>query len=154
MELTEPSAALQFRRDLVDAFRYDQHGSVGGLGEKVAQRPVQASREQHAIPLLRYQRERPVNLQGGTRLGGEEPTLGVRFAAAPKAERLRTNQVNDAGDWVGAHDGLKSWIATFQNTCCAEHALVRLSGDGAGLDVAYMQQLRLAIILDNYKKVL
>ena len=53
MELTQPSTTRQLCGDRVDSLGHDQHGSIGRLRKKVAQRTVETPRQHDALTILR-----------------------------------------------------------------------------------------------------
>jgi hypothetical protein len=101
VELIGPSVPCQLRRDLVNPLGDDEHGSVGGLGEEIPHRPVEAPRQYDALPVLGDEREGAVDREGAGRVGREETTPGVRFRSRPEALRFRRNEVDDAGNGTG-----------------------------------------------------
>ena len=104
MELAGPAETRQLGGDLVDALAHDQHRSVSGLRQEIAERTVETAREHHPLSLLCDKGERAVDLEDDTGVGCEEQALSVGLGGAPESLRPRGNQIDDAGDWMG-HGG-------------------------------------------------
>ena len=68
VKLIGPAAALEFGRDFIDPLRHDEHGAVDRFRQEVAERPLQAARENHALAFLRDKRERAVDSQNDGRI--------------------------------------------------------------------------------------
>ena len=75
----------QLGRDLVDPFGDDQHGAVDGLRQKVSERPVQTSRQHHALPILCYESKGAVDLKYFVDVTSEQPAPSFRFVARPES---------------------------------------------------------------------
>ena len=63
VELPRPTPPRQFGCNLIDTLGHDERRPVDRLGQEVAQRPVQAPRQHDALPVLRHQRERAVQIR-------------------------------------------------------------------------------------------
>ena len=102
MELIAPTVPLQLGGDRVDPFGDDEHRSVGGLRQEIAQRPLQAARQDDALTFLRDECKRAVDAEHGFGIGREQSLACAREVTGPQVLRLVRNQVDDLRD-VAVH---------------------------------------------------
>src|SRR5207247_2578875 len=98
VKLIGPPVTRELRRDLIDALRDDERGSVNGFGEKIAHRAIEAARKSDAFARVCDERERALNLEHDTRVRREQSASRLSFAHGPESLRLRGNQVDDTRD--------------------------------------------------------
>ena len=84
MKLIGPAMTAQFRRDLVDSLRHDQHRPVGCLRQEIAQRPIQAPRQNHSLAVLRDERERAIDREYDGGIRGEQSAASGSKITGPE----------------------------------------------------------------------
>src|SRR5690349_3021433 len=72
MELIAPPKPIQLSRDCVDPLGHNEHRSFTRLGEEVAKRTIETSREHHALPILRNERKRPFESANAFHIRGQQ----------------------------------------------------------------------------------
>src|SRR6266404_2330440 len=94
VKLTAPAAARELRRDLVDPLGDDQDRAVGRLGEEIAQRPLEAPRQDYALAFLGHERERAVDREYAPGISGEQRAPSCREITGPEMLRAIRDQVD------------------------------------------------------------
>ena len=106
MELTAPSPSTELGRNLVDSFGDDQDWALSGLGEKVPEGAVQATRQMHLLLLPGDERERPLEGEQGQRISVQQAAM--RFVEGQVADPLcmGREEIDDRRDVLAAHASL------------------------------------------------
>src|SRR6266850_5750126 len=98
VKLIGPAAPAELGRDLVDPLGHDQDGAVGGLGEEIAQRPLETPRQDDALALLGDECKRAVDRQYAGGIGGEQGLARRNEITRPEVLRAVRNEIDDLRD--------------------------------------------------------
>lgn len=97
MKLPSPPMALELLDDLVDAVGDDEHWAVGGLRQKVPQRPVETPRQHDPFAFLCNQRKGAFNAEHCVDVAREQPAPSLGLIGRPEPLGIVRDQVDDAG---------------------------------------------------------
>src|SRR5712664_514146 len=98
MELIGPAATAELGRDLIDPLGDDQYGAVHRFREEIAQRPLEAPRQDDAVALLGNERKGAVDREYALGIRGEQSAASRSKITGPEVLRAVRYQVDHLRD--------------------------------------------------------